>query len=80
MSVIEISRVDSIGYCSLFVEQVQIAAKQEATDSLQSASEMKVALESQLEMHREQHQKQLSSLRDEIANKQTLMDQLKEYV
>ena len=60
-------------------EQVHLSAKKEATDSLQSASEMKAALEAQVEVHREQHQKQLSSLRDEIANKQTLMDQLKEY-
>ena len=57
---------------------MHLSAQKDATESLQSASEMKAALESQMDMHREQHQKQLSSLRDEIANKQTLMDQLKE--
>lgn len=59
---------------SLFSEQVHSAAKQD----LQSSMEMKQALEAQMEVHREQHQKQISSLRDEIAAKQSHMDQLKE--
>lgn len=51
---------------------------QEASDKLQSEIEMKEALEKQMQSHREQHQKQLSSLREEISDKQTLIDELKE--
>lgn len=56
------------------IEKVHLSAKQD----LQSSMEMKQALEAQMEVHREQHQKQISSLRDEIASKQSHMDQLKE--
>ena len=55
-------------------EQVHHTAKQD----LQSSMEMKQALEAQMEGHRDQHQKQISNLRDEIAAKQSHMDQLKE--
>ena len=52
---------------------------QETSDKLQSEIEMKQALEKQMQSHRDQHQKQLSSLREEISDKQTLIDELKEY-
>ncbi|XP_046577202.1 LOW QUALITY PROTEIN: kinesin heavy chain-like [Haliotis rubra] len=52
--------------------------EKETTDKLQSEVKMKEALESQMEAHREQHQKQLNSLRDEITNKQGVIDNLKE--
>ncbi|XP_052795798.1 kinesin heavy chain-like isoform X1 [Mya arenaria] len=55
-------------------EQVHVSAKEE----LQTSMDMKQALEAQMEVHREQHSKQLSSLRDEIATKQGLVDQLKD--
>lgn len=61
----------SIFFCS---EQVHLTAQKD----LQSSVEMQNALESQLEAHREQHQKQISNLRDEVASKQAHMDQLKE--
>ena len=43
-----------------------------------SVEQMKNALEQQIEKHREAHQKQLSALRDEIAEKQNLIDQLRD--
>ncbi|KAL4222761.1 Kinesin-1 heavy chain [Mactra antiquata] len=55
-------------------EQVHLTAQKD----LQSSVEMQATLESQLEAHREQHQKQISNLRDEIATKQSHMDQLKD--
>jgi len=51
---------------------------QETSDKLQSEIQMKEALEKQMQSHREQHQKQLSNLREEISEKQTLIDELKE--
>ncbi|NXQ94364.1 KIF5C protein, partial [Sagittarius serpentarius] len=47
---------------------------------LQDAEEMKKALEQQMESHREAHQKQLSRLRDEIEEKQKIIDEIREYV
>lgn len=47
---------------------------------MESASQMKDALEKQMEQHREQHQKQLAELRQEIAEKQIRIDELSEYV
>uniref|UniRef100_A0A5F9DC41 Kinesin-like protein n=1 Tax=Oryctolagus cuniculus TaxID=9986 RepID=A0A5F9DC41_RABIT len=45
---------------------------------LQDAEEMKKALEQQMESHREAHQKQLSRLRDEIEEKQKIIDEIRE--
>ncbi|KFV76704.1 Kinesin heavy chain isoform 5C, partial [Struthio camelus australis] len=47
---------------------------------LQDAEEMKKALEQQMESHREAHQKQLSRLRDEIEEKQKIIDEIRNYV
>ncbi|XP_041365927.1 kinesin heavy chain-like isoform X2 [Gigantopelta aegis] len=55
-----------------------LSQQKEESDKLQSEVEMKQTLESQMEMHREQHQKQLSALREEIASKQGVIDNLKE--
>ncbi|XP_069111571.1 kinesin heavy chain-like [Argopecten irradians] len=52
--------------------------EKEASDRVQSMNDMKDALEKQLEKHRAQHQKQLNSLRDEITDKQTLIETLKD--
>lgn len=53
---------------------------QETSDLLQSQIEVKDALEKQMATHREHHQKQLNNLREEISDKQTLIDELKELV
>ncbi|XP_037085145.1 kinesin heavy chain-like [Pollicipes pollicipes] len=50
------------------------AAQKDAED----ARQMRTQLEAQIEQHREAHQKQVSDLRDEIAAKQTFIDQLKD--
>lgn len=55
-------------------EQIHITEK----EKVKSDADMTSALEQQMEVHRESHQKQLSGLRDEIDNKQSLIDQLKE--
>ncbi|XP_076461046.1 kinesin heavy chain-like [Babylonia areolata] len=52
--------------------------EKETSSKLQAEIEMKETLEKQMMAHREQHQKQLSSLREEIAEKQGVIDGLKE--
>ncbi|KAL8587065.1 hypothetical protein ACOMHN_023455 [Nucella lapillus] len=52
--------------------------EKETSTKLQAEIEIKETLEKQMMAHREQHQKQLSSLREEIADKQALIDGLKE--
>lgn len=52
--------------------------ERETSNKLQAEIEMKETLEKQMMAHREQHQKQLSSLREEIADKQSVIDTLKE--
>lgn len=46
----------------------------------QADTTVKEALEKQLEQNREQHQKQVQNLRDEIDAKQAVIDQLREWV
>jgi kinesin family protein 5 len=59
----------------LYLSRMEESKKQQ-TDSMQTASEIKATLETQMESHREQHQKQLNELRAEIAEKQERIDQL----
>lgn len=52
---------------------------QKASDkTMEEDVQMKKALEEQIEQHREQHQKQVSHLRNEIEEKQSLMAELKD--
>ncbi|UYV62320.1 KIF5B, partial [Cordylochernes scorpioides] len=57
-------------------EEMQVLSSKEKEKS--AAEQMKAALEQQVEKHREVHQKQLATLRDELAEKQALIDQLKD--
>ncbi|XP_066469974.1 kinesin heavy chain [Tiliqua scincoides] len=57
-------------------ETVHEVAKEQ--DLIQDADEVKKALEVQLESHREAHHKQLARLRDEINQKQKIIDELKD--
>ncbi|XP_051999046.1 kinesin heavy chain [Xyrauchen texanus] len=52
--------------------------EKEHMSKIQDAVEMKKALEQQMESHREAHQKQVSRLRDEIEEKQRILDELKD--
>ncbi|KAL8577573.1 hypothetical protein ACOMHN_044253 [Nucella lapillus] len=52
--------------------------EKETSTKLQAEIEMKETLEKQMMAHRENHQKQLSALREEIADKQAMVDGLKE--
>lgn len=55
-----------------------VSEREEASDRVQSISTMKESLKKHMEQHREQHAKHLSELREEVAEKQSLIDQLKE--
>lgn len=74
----------TLGSCSFrlhFSETMATAVtekEKETSSKLQAEIEMKETLEKQMMAHREQHQKQLSSLREEISEKQALIDSLKE--
>ncbi|XP_058025015.1 kinesin heavy chain [Ahaetulla prasina] len=57
-------------------ETVHDVAKEQ--DVIQETDEVKKALEVQLESHREAHHKQLARLRDEINQKQKIIDELKD--
>ncbi|XP_033964612.1 kinesin-1 heavy chain-like isoform X1 [Pseudochaenichthys georgianus] len=50
----------------------------EKENEIQSANEVKEAVEKQIQFHRETHQKQISSLRDELDNKDKLMTELED--
>lgn len=59
---------------------MHIMSSKEKEKLKDSAEKMKEALEQQIEKHREAHQKQLSTLRDEISEKEGQINKLREYV
>ncbi|KAK6311114.1 hypothetical protein J4Q44_G00191690 [Coregonus suidteri] len=68
---------------SLNEELVKISAQEKVTamekeNEIQSANEVKEAVEQQIAGHREAHQKQISSLRDELDRKEHLMTELQD--
>lgn len=67
---------------SLNEEVTQMKASEQmhkvASEKRQEEMEMKSALEEQISQHREQHQKQVSTLRNEITEKQSQMEELKD--
>lgn len=58
-------------------EMHQVTSKEKEKEK-DSVEQMKNALEQQIEKHRENHQKQLASLRDEIAEKGSQLEQYKD--
>ncbi|XP_037550333.1 kinesin-1 heavy chain-like [Nematolebias whitei] len=50
----------------------------EKENEIQSANEVKEAVEKQIQTHREAHQKQISSLRDELENKEKVVTELQD--
>uniref|UniRef100_A0AAR2J5H4 Kinesin-like protein n=1 Tax=Pygocentrus nattereri TaxID=42514 RepID=A0AAR2J5H4_PYGNA len=66
---------------SLNEELVKISAQvhaMEKENEIQTANEVKAAVEQQIQNHREAHQKQLSSLRDELETKEKLITELQD--
>lgn len=62
------------GFC--VAEQVHAVHSEEK----EKAATLRVALEDQMDQLRDVHQKQVGELRDEISEKQALINQLKEWV
>uniref|UniRef100_A0A8C6PBW0 Kinesin-like protein n=1 Tax=Nothobranchius furzeri TaxID=105023 RepID=A0A8C6PBW0_NOTFU len=68
---------------SLNEELVKLSAQEkvhamEKENEIQTANEVKEAVEKQIHSHREAHQKQISSLRDELDNKEKLITDLQD--
>jgi len=59
-------------------EEMHIMTSKEREKEKDSAEQIKIALETQIEKHREAHQKQLSELRDEVAAKEAAIEHLKD--
>ena len=58
--------------------QTQLQEHEKAKDQVASATELHMALQSQMESHRENHQRQLSDLRKAIDEKQDKIDEMTE--
>lgn len=62
----------------MFAEQVHAVSSKEKAEATEKAATMRVALEEQMDQLRDAHQKQVGELRDEVSEKQALINQLKE--
>lgn len=62
----------------MFTEQVHAVSSKEKAEEKENASKMKVALEEQVDQLRSIHHKQVAELRDEISEKQALINELKD--
>uniref|UniRef100_A0A8C7S370 Kinesin-like protein n=1 Tax=Oncorhynchus mykiss TaxID=8022 RepID=A0A8C7S370_ONCMY len=67
--------VTSLGRFLFQFKKVQAMEKE---NEVQTATEVKEAVEHQIQSHREAHQKQISSLRDELDNKEKLITELQD--
>ncbi|XP_054285876.1 kinesin heavy chain isoform X2 [Macrosteles quadrilineatus] len=59
-------------------EQVHAVSTKEKAEATEKAATMRVALEEQMDQLRDAHQKQVGELRDEISEKQSVINQLKD--
>ncbi|XP_039301202.1 kinesin heavy chain-like [Nilaparvata lugens] len=59
-------------------EQVHAVSSKEKAEEKEKATTMRVALEQQMDQLRDAHQKQVANLRDEISDKQTVINELKD--
>lgn len=59
-------------------EQLHVASTKEKAEEKENATKVKAALEEQMEKLRSIHHKQVADLRDEIGEKQTLINELKD--
>lgn len=60
------------------VEQVNAVSSKEKAEEREKANTMRVALEEQMDQLRDAHQAQVAELRDEISEKQALINEVKE--
>ena len=65
-------------FCTGQLYASQLAEKDKEMDEIASAQQMKEALERQMESHREQHQRQLAELRQEITEKHAAISEMTE--
>ncbi|XP_034561676.1 kinesin-1 heavy chain-like isoform X2 [Notolabrus celidotus] len=70
--------VDSLGEEIVRIKAQERVNTMEKETEIQSANEVKDAVEKQILSHREAHQRQISSLRDELDNKEKLITELQD--
>uniref|UniRef100_A0A673B5E4 Kinesin-like protein n=1 Tax=Sphaeramia orbicularis TaxID=375764 RepID=A0A673B5E4_9TELE len=70
--------VDSLNEEIVRIKAQEKVSAMEKEDELQSANEVKEAVEKQIQSHREAHLKQISSLRDELDTKEKLITELQD--
>lgn len=66
--------------CAGVAEHVQAVTNKEKAEEKAQANQIRVALEQQMDQLRDVHTLQVAKLRDEISEKQELINELKEWV